>query len=80
MNKINLYLEDEEDIYNEEYQKEIFSNIEIHNKSIVNTKFDKCDLTTSTYENIYFEKTIFNNCDLSNINFIDCTDGKIAKS
>ena len=51
MNKIDLYIEDEEDIYNEEYIKEDLSRLIIKNKTISNTKIDRCNLTDSDYEN-----------------------------
>lgn len=72
MNKIDLYITDEEDIYNEQYIKEELSNIYIKNKTICNTTIDRCNLLTSTYNNTYFEKVEFINCDLSNTKFEDC--------
>ena len=72
MNKIDLYIEDEFDIYNEEYTKDDLSNLVIINKTISNTTLDRCNLTTSDYKNTYFEKVVFSNCDLSNTKFIEC--------
>lgn len=72
MNKVELFIEDEEDIYGEEYIKEDLSNLDIKNKTLSTITLDRCSLINSDYENTYFEKVIFNNCDLSNTKFINC--------
>ena len=56
----------------EKYTKEDLSNLDIKDKTISNTNFDRCNLITSDYKNTYFEKVTFSNCDLSNTKFIDC--------
>jgi len=52
MNKVDLYIEDESDIYNETYTKEELNDLDIKNKTISNTNFDRCNLTSSDYKNI----------------------------
>ena len=61
MNNKELFIAEDEDIYSEAFINETLNEQNIINKTIATTSFEKCNLSESNYNNVFFDKVIFSN-------------------
>ena len=67
----NKLLKPEEDIANEVFENEDFSNSTISSKNIDKIVFNNCDFTNVKFDTCILDGITFNNCDLSMVEFVD---------